>query len=99
MRRPQSTPGRKSGRLTQPAGGYAAGSGLLFGNEPSAFNTANELLTATEVAKLLRISLSGVRRLREKRCISFIKVGGGIRYAKDDVAAYLSHARVKALGQ
>jgi excisionase family DNA binding protein len=56
-----------------------------------------ELLTAMEVAKLLKISLSGVRRLQQGRRIPFIKVGGSIRFSKSDVLSFLAAARVASI--
>lgn len=58
-----------------------------------------ELLTIAEVAKLLRISESGVRRLQQQRIIPFIKVGGSIRFSKRDIASYLERSRVESIGQ
>jgi len=58
-----------------------------------------ELLTIAEMAKLLRISVSGVRRLQQGRHIPFHKVGGTVRFAKSDIASYLARNRVEAIGQ
>ena len=58
-----------------------------------------ELLTLPEVAKLLRISLSGARRLQQERKIPFIKVGGSVRIAKADIVAYLAKQRVESIDQ
>jgi excisionase family DNA binding protein len=55
------------------------------------------LLTIPEVAGLLRISVQSVRRLQRQRHIPFIKVGGCIRFAKDDIASYLEKRRVGAI--
>jgi excisionase family DNA binding protein len=60
---------------------------------------ALELLTIPEVAKLLRISVSGVRRLQQQRHIPFFKVGGGIRFTRSDIAAFLQKRRVNSIGQ
>jgi len=57
-----------------------------------------ELLTIPEVAKFLKISASGVRRLQYGRHIPFHKIGGGIRFAKEDVVSYLVQHRVEAIG-
>src|SRR5579863_6154444 len=85
------------GRLSLPTSGDSAGLGLLSENQPNAFTASIELLTAAELAKALKISLSSVRRLQEQRRIPFIKVGGRIRFSKADVANYLEQARVKAI--
>jgi excisionase family DNA binding protein len=53
-----------------------------------------ELLTVADVARLLKISISSVRRLQQRRRLPFIKVGGRIRYARSDVADYLERQRV-----
>ena len=57
------------------------------------------LLTIAEVAELLRISEPGVRRLQQRRAIPFIKVGGSVRFSKQDVASYLERHRVGSIGQ
>ena len=56
--------------------------------------TALELLTVPEVAKLLKISASGVRRLQQGRHIPFIKVGGSVRFSKRDIVSYLEVRRI-----
>lgn len=56
-----------------------------------------ELLTIKEVAELLKISVSGVRRLQQGRHIPFIKVGGNVRFALDDIVEYLKRRRVEAI--
>jgi excisionase family DNA binding protein len=56
------------------------------------------LLTIAEAAKLLSISIPGLRRLQQDRRIPFFKVGRCVRFAKDDLAAYLSKRRIEAIG-
>ena len=94
MRRTHLTSGRNGGRLTQPAGGPPVGPGLLFDSEPGDFTHDIELLTISEVAVFLKVSVSAVRRLKDQRRIPFIKVGGRIRFAKTDVTSFLERARV-----
>lgn len=65
---------------------------------PSEPDPAIELLTVTEAAQLLKISVTGVRRLQGRRVLSFIKVGGQIRFARGDLRAYLETRRVRSLG-
>jgi excisionase family DNA binding protein len=57
-----------------------------------------ELLTVIEAARQLKISVTSVRRLQERRVIAFIKVGGRVRFAKNDILAYLEMRRVKPIG-
>jgi excisionase family DNA binding protein len=57
---------------------------------------AIDLLTIKEVAGLLRLSVSGMRHLHQKRYIPFIKVGGIVRFSKQDVINYLNKVRVEA---
>jgi excisionase family DNA binding protein len=57
-----------------------------------------DLLTIREAAKLLRLSVSAMRRLQQQRRIPFIKVGGSIRFARCDIASYLNRNRVQAIG-
>ena len=56
------------------------------------------LLNTREVAALLKISVAGVRRLQQGRHIPFLKVGGSVRFAKEDILAYLARHRVEAIG-
>lgn len=56
-----------------------------------------ELLKVKEVAKLLQLSVSGVRELQAKRQISFFRVGGAIRFDKRDVLGYLKCRKVAAI--
>lgn len=56
------------------------------------------LLTVAETAKLLGVSVSGVRRLQQERRIPFFKVGRCVRFAKNDIAAYLAQRRVESVG-
>jgi excisionase family DNA binding protein len=69
---------------------------LLFENQSDGCFPA--LLTIPEVARLLTISPSGVRRLQQQREIPFVKVRGAVRFLKEDVIAYLRRQRVEAIG-
>jgi excisionase family DNA binding protein len=57
-----------------------------------------ELLTIKEVARLLKISPTSVRRLQQGRHIPFIKVGGSVRFSKSDILDFLKKGRVEAIG-
>ena len=57
------------------------------------------LLTIADVAELLNLSVSTVRRLQRQRKIPFLKVGGSVRFFKGDVVAYLERRRVSAIGE
>ena len=72
---------------------------LLFENMSAEFDPSIELLTVTEVAKLLKISVASVRRLQQQRLIPFFKVGGSVRFTRSDIVSYLEQQRVKAVGQ
>jgi excisionase family DNA binding protein len=61
-------------------------------------NSAIELLTIPEVAKYLKVSVSTVRRLQDRRQLPFIKVGGSVRFTKSDIVAYLETLRVESIG-
>jgi excisionase family DNA binding protein len=56
-----------------------------------------ELLTIDEVAKLLKVSPTTVRRLQQGRHIPFIKIGGGVRFAKEDIVDFLKKRRVEPI--
>jgi excisionase family DNA binding protein len=62
------------------------------------FDPTIELTTIAEVARLLKISISSVRHLQQARKISFLKVGGSVRFAKVDVLAYLAKRRIEPVG-
>ena len=55
------------------------------------------LLTVNEVALVLCISVSSVRRLQQARSLPFIKVGGCVRFAPRDLVAYVAKQRVDTL--
>jgi excisionase family DNA binding protein len=57
-----------------------------------------DLLTIREAANLLRLSVSGVRRLQRQRRIPFIKLGGSIRFDRRDLVNFLNMKRVRAIG-
>ncbi len=56
-----------------------------------------ELLKVKEVAKLLQLSVSGVRELQAKRQIAFFRVGGAVRFDKRDIVEYLKRRKVAAI--
>lgn len=62
------------------------------------FNPTPEILTIAEVARFFKISKSGVRRLQQQRRIPFAKIGGSVRFVKDDLVSYLQNARVESIG-
>jgi excisionase family DNA binding protein len=69
----------------------------LFDNTSTAIHPCADLLTIREAAVFLRISQSGVRRLQQGRHLSFIKVGGSVRFARSDLCSYLAKRRVVAI--
>lgn len=71
---------------------------LLFDNMSTDSSSAVEIITITEAAKLLKVSVSTVRRLLDGRCIPFHKVGGSIRLTVDDLLSYLRQHRVESVG-
>ena len=56
-----------------------------------------DLLTVVEAAEYLRVSVSAIRRLQQARRIAFIKIGGSLRFARADLAAYLSKQRITTI--
>ncbi|MDO8514233.1 MAG: helix-turn-helix domain-containing protein [bacterium] len=56
-----------------------------------------ELLTIKDVAELLKVSQSSIRRLQQGRHLPFFKVGGSVRFAKTDIFEYLKKGRVEAI--
>ena len=90
MRR-ASAPNRRD-RISLPVG-TDAGSVRSFD-----IDNTDELLTVAETAKFLKISVTGVRRLQQRRLMSFIKVGGSLRFARSDLRAYIVKRRVESIG-
>lgn len=58
-----------------------------------------ELLTIAEVAEFLKLSIPTIRRLQQQRHIAFVKVGGRIRFTKNDLMSYLETRRVSSVDQ
>jgi len=58
-----------------------------------------ELLTIKEVAALLKVSPTSVRRLQQGRHLPFIKVGGSVRFTKNDIVEFLKKERVEAIAR
>lgn len=61
------------------------------------FNSSLELLNVKEAAAFLKVSVSTVRHLQQQREVSFIKVGGSVRFAKSDLLGYLNRKRIAAI--
>jgi excisionase family DNA binding protein len=57
-----------------------------------------DLLTIVEAAKVLKLSVSGVRRLQQRRRIPFFKLGGSIRFSRHDLLSFLQSHRVETIG-
>lgn len=93
------TNARKGGNVNVPSAFPVPTSAQHLDNLPTDSSPTMELLTVLEVAKLLNISASSVRRLQDARHIPFFKVGGCVRFAKRDVMAYLKNRRVEPIGQ
>lgn len=56
-----------------------------------------ELLLLTEVAECLRVSPTTIYRLTEKRELPFVRIGGQLRFLKNDVLAYLAGQRIASV--
>ena len=84
-------------RTPAPRANIEGGPVPSFDNQSSLPRPAIELVTVAEAAAFLKISKTGIRRLQQARQLPFIKVGGSVRFAKRDLAAYLAKHRVEAL--
>jgi excisionase family DNA binding protein len=89
-------PKRDQADGTLPALAGSAGDVLLPDNHFDDFHSP--LLTVPEAARFLRISPTGMRRLQQERRVPFIKVGGAVRFLREDLLAYLRKQRVEAIG-
>ncbi len=58
-----------------------------------------KLLSPSDLAKILNISIPTVYRLIESRTISFYKVGGSLRFSEEDVIKYLEKHRVEEISK
>jgi excisionase family DNA binding protein len=65
--------------------------------EEITFDASVQLMNLDEAAELLKVSVHTVRRLQQQREVSFIKVGGSVRFAKSDLLSYLTRKRVAAI--
>jgi excisionase family DNA binding protein len=61
------------------------------------FDSSVELLGIKEAAAFLNVSVSTARRLQRQREVSFIKVGGAVRFARSDLLRYLNRKRIAAM--
>lgn len=57
------------------------------------------LLTVAQAAQWLNISIPGMRRLQQQRKVSFVKLGGRIRFTQRDLAAHVEQSRIASIGQ
>jgi excisionase family DNA binding protein len=57
--------------------------------------TGDDLLTIEEAAERMRMSARHIRRLVQERRIAFHRLGRSVRFAPDDVAAYVASTRVE----
>ncbi len=71
---------------------------MLINNMPNGSHSLPNLITPGELRTILQISKTGVYRLVEKRALPFYKVGGALRFDRQDVLDYLQNNRVEPLG-
>lgn len=65
--------------------------------EEVTFDANVELMDVEEAAAFLKVSASTVRHLQQQREVSYIKVGGSVRFAKSDLLGYLTRKRIAAM--
>jgi excisionase family DNA binding protein len=56
-----------------------------------------ELMTVIEAAEFLKVSVATMRRLQQARAIPFFKVGGSVRFSKEDILTYIEKQRITAI--
>jgi excisionase family DNA binding protein len=76
---------------------HNAGEPVLLLDNGAVGSRSDELLTIPEVARLLKISVAGVRRLQQGRQLPFLKIGGSIRFFKSDIQSYLEKQRIEPI--
>ena len=81
-----------SPKLQRPADAAKPTSGMPRVSEPEHSTSAmTALLTETDLARVLRVSLATLRKWRvDKRGTRFIKIGPLVRYQLDDLREWLS---------
>lgn len=60
---------------------------------------SEELLTAQEVAGMLRLSISSVYRLIAAGAFPRIRIGGAARFSRRDIAGYIARAGQRTLAE
>lgn len=75
------------------------GNPVPFFDNQSSDSNPDKLLTITQAAERLQVSVTTVRRLQQRRQIPFIKVGGSVRFDASDIDSYLSKHRVEPIDQ
>lgn len=65
---------------------------------PTDSNQSIDLLTVAEVAEVLKVSSATIRRLQQGRRIPFYRIGGGVRFARNDLVTYLQQNLVGTVG-
>jgi excisionase family DNA binding protein len=66
-------------------------------NHNSVFNPGKGFLSPKELAVYLSISIPTIYRLIEKRQLPFNKIGGSLRFKKEDVDKYLEESRINPI--
>lgn len=59
--------------------------------------TSDNLITPKELTSILNISMATVYRLVDGRKIPFFKVGGRLRFSKEDIDQYLKRVRFESI--
>ena len=71
---------------------------LLLDNKLTDSDPVVKLLTVSETARLLTVSVPTVRRLQQRRIIPFVKIGGSVRFDKSDLVSYIERNRIEPIG-
>jgi len=58
---------------------------------------SDELLTADEVAAMLRIKPATIRKWRAERRIPFVKLNGAVRFKRADIEKWIDERVVEAI--
>ncbi len=58
-----------------------------------------DLITPKELSKLLKKSPASIYRLVDSKLFPFYKIGGSLRFSKDDINEYLNQSRVEPRSQ
>lgn len=93
----RNAPGTLKTLPTGPTSGRTSRPSSLENLGPPSPRLGARLFTVDEVATFLAVSKSTVYRLVERRELPFVRLPGALRFAQDDLQAFLGRRHVEAI--